>query len=122
MKRKILLVEDHPDSADVMRRQLKLLGYESVLANDGEEAEKMVVSESPDLILMDISLPKKDGLQATRLIRQNPHTRSIPIIAVTARSLPADRDKALKAGCDDYLTKPFSGEQLERAVKRLLKT
>jgi CheY-like chemotaxis protein len=121
MKKKILLVEDNPATVDVIQKELELLGYDSVVAKDGKEAVEMAGSQDPDIIVMDISLPKVDGIEATSMIRSNPKTRSIPILAATARALPGDREKCLQGGCDDYIAKPFTHRQLGAAIKRLLK-
>jgi CheY-like chemotaxis protein len=119
--KKILLVEDSPGTVEVMQLELKLLGYESVLvAKDGNEAVQMAAVNAPDLIIMDISLPKVDGIQATTIIRNNPVTQSIRILAATARAEPSDRQQCLEAGCDDYIAKPFTYQQLGAAIKRLL--
>lgn len=120
-KKKILLVEDNPATADVMKKALEFLGYDLVVAQDGEEAVEKADSSMPDLILMDISLPKMDGLQATSLIRKSPKAANIRILAATARALPGDREKCLRAGCDDYIAKPFTHRELGNAIKRLLK-
>lgn len=121
MKKKILLVEDNPATVDVIQKELEFLGYDSIVAEDGKEAVEKAASYLPDLIIMDISLPKMDGLEASSLIRKNPKTQSIPILAATARALPGDREKCLQAGCDDYIAKPFTHRELGVAMKKLLK-
>lgn len=121
MKRKILLVEDNPATIDVIQKELEFLGYDCVVADDGKKGVDMATSQLPDLIIMDISLPKLDGLAATSLIRQNPKTQAIPILAATARALPGDREKCLQGGCDDYIAKPFTHRELGAAIKKLLK-
>jgi CheY-like chemotaxis protein len=121
MKKKVLLVEDNPATIDVLQKELLFLGYDAVVAEDGRQAVEKAASLQPDLIIMDISLPKMDGLEATSAIRKNPGTRSIPILAATARALPGDREKCIQAGCDDYLAKPFSHRELGAALKKLLK-
>lgn len=121
MKKKILLVEDNPVTIDVIMKELEFLGYDCIVAEDGKKAVDMSSSRLPDLIVMDISLPKMDGLEAATLIRNNPKTQSIPILAATARALPGDREKCLRAGCDDYIAKPFTHRELGAAIKRLLK-
>lgn len=121
MKQKILLVEDNPATIDVIQKELEYLGYDCVVADDGEKGVDMAVSHLPDLIIMDISLPKLDGLGATSLIRENPKTQAIPILAATARALPGDREKCLQGGCDDYIAKPFTHRELGAAIKKLLK-
>ena len=121
MKKKILLVEDNPATIDVIQKELEFLGYESIVAEDGREGVDKAASQSPDLIIMDISLPKMDGLEASTLIRKNPKTQSIPILAATARALPGDKEKCLQSGCDDYIAKPFTHRELGAAIKKLLK-
>lgn len=121
MKRKILLIEDNPATIDVIEKELEFLGYESVIAEDGKEGVEKATSYLPDLIIMDISLPKMDGLEASTAIRKNPKTQTIPILAATARALPGDKEKCLQAGCDDYIAKPFTHRELGAAIKKLLK-
>lgn len=121
MKKRILLVEDDADTVQVMRKELEMLGYEVVVAENGIGAVKMATSEHPDLIVMDILLPQMDGLEATSRIRQDPNTNAIPILAATAKALPGDREKCLAAGCDVYLAKPFTHWELGAAIKKLLK-
>ena len=120
MGKKILLVEDNPATVDVIQKELEFLGYDSVVAKDGVEAIEMALAQLPDLIIMDISLPKVDGLKATSMIRSNPKIQSIPILAATARALPGDREKCLQGGCDDYIAKPFTHRQLGAAIEKLL--
>ncbi len=121
MKRKILLVEDNPATVDIIQTELEFLGYDSTVAENGHKAVDMASTYQPDLILMDISLPKMDGLEATALIRNNPKTKNIPVLAATARALPGDREKCIQAGCDDYIAKPFTHRELGAAIKKLLK-
>jgi CheY-like chemotaxis protein len=121
MQTRILLVEDDPGTVEVMQLELKFLGYEVTVAENGVEAVKMASSQLPDLIVMDIRLPKMDGLQAATLIRDNPNTGNIPILAATVNALAGDREKCLEAGCNDYIAKPFTHRELGAAIKRLLK-
>lgn len=121
MKKRILLVEDDPGTIDVMRDELNFLSYEVALAENGLKAVEMVASGLPDLIVMDIRLPKMDGLQATSLIRADPKTKNIPILAATVNALPGDREKCLAAGCDGYIAKPFTHRELGAAIQKLLK-
>ncbi|MEY2830843.1 MAG: hypothetical protein RLZZ574_101 [Cyanobacteriota bacterium] len=104
---KILLVEDNEMNRDMLSRRLQRRGYEIVIAVDGEQGVAMANSEHPDLILMDMSLPIMDGWEATKNIKANTNTKSIPIIALTAHAMSGDREQAMKAGCDDYDTKPI---------------
>ena len=121
MRARILLVEDDPGTVDVMHQELKFLGYEVTMAVNGVEAVEMALSQLPDLIVMDIRLPKMDGLRATTLIRDNPKTGGIPILAATVNALPGDREKCLEAGCAGYIAKPFTHRELGAEIKKLLK-
>jgi two-component system, cell cycle response regulator DivK len=109
---KILLVEDNEMNRDMLSRRLQRRGYEIVVAVDGAQGVAMANSEHPDLILMDMSLPIMDGWEATKSIKANPDTKSIPIIALTAHAMSGDREKAIAAGCDDYDTKPIDLSRL----------
>jgi len=116
---KILLVEDNELNRDMLSRRLERHEYQVVMAKDGHEAVSMAASEGPDLILMDMSLPEMDGWEATKLIKSNESTRHIPIIALTAHAMSGDREKALKAGCDEYDTKPINLERLLEKISKL---
>ena len=109
---KILLVEDNEMNRDMLQRRLLRQGYEVVLAMDGEQAVEVARTAKPDLILMDVSLPVFDGLEATRRLRQIEETRAMIIIALTAHAMPSDRFRCLEAGCDDYDTKPIDFPRL----------
>jgi len=117
---KILLVEDNEMNRDMLSRRLAKKGFEIVIAEDGERGVAMAASETPDLILMDMSLPVIDGWEATRRIKEGDATGSIPIIALTAHAMATDREKALQAGCDDYDTKPVELPRLLEKINRLL--
>ena len=121
MKKRVLLVEDHPDTIDVMSTELEVLDYEVTVAKNGLEAVEMASSELPDLIVMDILLPKMDWLQATARIRQNPKTQAIPILAATALCRDQDRANCIASGCDDHIPKPFTHRELGARIHRLLK-
>ncbi|MFQ5916552.1 MAG: response regulator [Candidatus Binatia bacterium] len=121
MKTRILLVEDNPATMEVMQQELEILGYDVAVARDGAEAVEMANSELPDLIIMDILMPKMDGSEATEQIRKNPKTKAIPILAATAKALPEDRERCLASGCNDYIAKPFSYKELQDAIEKLLK-
>ena len=94
MKKKILLVEDNPATIDVVQKELEFLGYDAITADDGKKAIEMAASQMPDLIIMDISLPQMDGFEAASVIRKNPKTKTIPILAATARALPGEKSVA----------------------------
>jgi two-component system cell cycle response regulator DivK len=104
---KILYVEDDEMNRDMLARRLERKGYQVIVAIDGEQGIATALSELPDLILMDMSLPVLDGWEATRQLKGSPETRSIPIIALTAHAMIGDRQKALECGCDDYDSKPI---------------
>jgi len=117
MSKCILVVEDQEDNRQILRDLLGNAGYELTEAENGEEAIAAVGRRRPDLILMDIQLPVMDGYEATRQIRTNPDLRSVPIIAVTSYALAGDEDKARAAGCDGYVTKPYSPRDLLAKVR-----
>lgn len=117
---KILLVEDNEANRDMLSRRLIRKGFEVVMALDGQQAVDMAVSENPDLILMDMSLPVIDGWEATRRVKSEQTTRAIPVIALTAHAMAGDREKALDAGCDDYDTKPIDFTRLLEKISVLL--
>lgn len=117
---KILLVEDNEMNSDMLSRRLSRRGYEVVVAADGGQGVAMAQSESPDLILMDMSLPVIDGWEATRRIKAADVTSRIPVIALTAHAMASDREEALKAGCDDFDTKPIEFTRLMEKVDKLL--
>jgi two-component system, cell cycle response regulator DivK len=116
----ILVVEDQEDNRQILRDLLGNAGYELIEAGNGEEALAAVAKRRPDLILMDIQLPIMDGYEATRRIRTNPDLRSLPIIAVTSYALAGDEDKAMAAGCDGYISKPYSPRELLGKVRAYL--
>jgi two-component system cell cycle response regulator DivK len=120
MMLKVLLVEDNEMNRDMLSRRLVRRGFQVLMAVDGEQGVQMAQSELPDLILMDMSLPVLDGWGATRRIKAEASTRSIPLIALTAHAMAGDRDKALQAGCDDYDTKPIELGRLLDKMERLL--
>ena len=117
----VLLVEDTEDNRFMMRRLLEMAGYRVVEAMNGEEAVKLARTESPNLILMDLSLPVIDGLAATRLIRKLPECGFVPIIAVSAHDTSDFQSVALEAGCNSYVTKPIDFNELEQLIGQLLK-
>jgi two-component system, cell cycle response regulator DivK len=117
---KILLVEDNEMNRDMLSRRLVRHGYEVIIAVDGQQGSEMALSERPDLILMDMSLPVVDGWEATRRIKGNDLTRQIPVIALTAHAMAGDREKAMEVGCDDYDTKPVEWPRLLGKIVALL--
>jgi two-component system, cell cycle response regulator DivK len=117
---KLLVVEDNEDSREGLFRYLKRTGFDVLTAADGQQAVGVAHLESPDLILMDMSLPVLDGWEATRRLKADPATRRIPVIALTAHAMAGDREKALEAGCDEYETKPVEFPRLLEKVQALL--
>ena len=117
---KILVVEDNELNRDMLTRRLARKGFETSVAIDGEEGVKRAREDRPDLILMDMSLPVLDGWEATRRIKSDPSTSTIPVIALTAHAMAGDRERALSAGCDDYDTKPVEFPSLLEKIEALL--
>jgi CheY-like chemotaxis protein len=117
---KILLVEDNEMNRDMLSRRLQRKGYEVIAAVDGNQGLERARTESPALILMDMSLPGLDGWEVTRRLKAASETRSIPIIALTAHAMAGDREKAIEAGCDDYDTKPVELPRLLEKIQALL--
>ncbi|MFP4324249.1 MAG: response regulator [Anaerolineales bacterium] len=112
MTKRILVVEDNPDNRILITDVLTSLSYDVLVAVDGEEGVAKADAEKPDLILMDLSLPHMDGWTATGQIKANPDLQHIPIIALTAHAMVGDRERALEAGCDDYVSKPIDLREL----------
>ncbi len=120
MTKKILIVEDNPQNMKIALMVLRPHGYTLLEATDGDEALEMAVSNKPDLILMDMQLPKVSGLEVTKRLRQMPGFSHIPIIAVTAYAMKGDDERIIKAGCDAYLPKPINTRELPRVVSEML--
>lgn len=120
MKRRVLLVEDNPAAMDVMQKELEFLGYDVLLACDGEQALRTAGAEHVDVIVMDILMPKMDGLEAASKLRADPKTQHIPVLAATAKAMPGDREQCLASGCDEYIAKPFTHKELDAVIKKLL--
>ena len=116
----ILSVEDNAANRRIVRDLFQSKGYKVIEATDGEEGIAMAEQEGPDLILMDIQLPKVSGYEATKAIKANPNLKHIPIIAVTSFALRGDEQLAREAGCDDYITKPFRPRLLLEKVQKYL--
>lgn len=120
MTRRILVIEDQEDNRVILRDLLMSVGFEVIEALNGLDGVAIAETEKPDLILMDIQLPLLDGYEATRRIKANPLLASIPVIAVTSYALSGDEEKATAAGCDAYVTKPYSPRQLLATVRGFL--
>ena len=117
---KILLVEDNEMNRDMLSRRLERKGYQIVIAVDGQEGIDKARSERPDLILMDMSLPVLNGWDATRQLKEDEHTKGIPIIALTAHAMAEDEQRAREAGCNDFDTKPIELPRLLEKIQQLL--
>ncbi len=116
----ILLVEDNELNRDMLSRRLIRRGFEVLLAVDGAQALQIAAQSLPALILMDMSLPGVDGWEATRRLKSNPSTATIPVIALTAHAMASDRESALAAGCDDFDTKPIEFDRLLAKIAALI--
>jgi two-component system, cell cycle response regulator DivK len=119
---KVLLVEDNEMNRDMLSRRLIRRGFQVVFAMDGQQGIDLARSERPDVILMDMSLPIIDGWEASRRLKADGATRSVPVIGLTAHAMSGDREKAIEAGCDDYDTKPVELDRLIGKIERLLGT
>ncbi|OGQ94225.1 MAG: two-component system response regulator [Deltaproteobacteria bacterium RIFOXYD12_FULL_57_12] len=117
----ILIVEDNRDSRELLVKVLSARGYRIAEAVDGEEALQQIAAERPALVLMDISIPKIDGLEVTRIVKGQEHLKDIPIIALTAHAMKGDREKAMQAGCDGYIPKPINVRELPEQIKAFMK-
>jgi two-component system cell cycle response regulator DivK len=117
---KVLLVEDNEMNRDMLSRRLIRRGFDVVFAVNGKQGVELARSEKPDIILMDMSLPIMDGWEATRCVKADDATRSVPVIGLTAHAMSGDRERALEAGCDDYDTKPVEFDRLIGKIERLL--
>ena len=121
LPKKILVVDDNQDSRELVVKVLKNKGYVMVEAVDGEEAVEKAVAEKPDLILLDISIPKLNGYEVTRVLKSREEFKSIPVVALTAHAMKGDRTKALEAGCEGYITKPINVRELAAQVKSFIR-
>ena len=117
---KILLVEDNEMNRDMLSRRLKKKGFEVVMAFDGKQGVEMASEQSPEIILLDMSLPVMDGWEAAGHLKSDPQTKNIPIIALTAHAMAGDKENALEAGCDDYDTKPVDFKRLLQKIDNFL--
>jgi two-component system cell cycle response regulator DivK len=121
MNEKVLIVEDNPSNMRLMEMTLRGKGYTLLKATDGEKALDMVLTKQPDLIIMDIQLPKLSGLEAIEKIREVPVFSSIPIIALTAYAMKGDKEEIINAGCDAYLSKPINTRELPFVIAQVLR-
>ncbi len=118
---RVLLIEDNEMNRDMLSRRLIKRGYDVVMAIDGQQGIDLAVSEKPDLILLDMSLPVVDGWDAARQIKSNDASKGVPLIALTAHAMASDRERAISAGCDDFDTKPVELPRLLAKIETLLK-
>ena len=118
MSATILLVEDNADNQAIYRTILEHVGFTVIQAWDGEEGVRLARERLPDLIFMDVSIPKIDGLEATRLLKADPSTAAIPVVALTAHAMAEDRARAMEAGCDGYLAKPLEPRRVLEEARR----
>jgi len=116
---KILYVEDNDDNIFVLHRRMTAWGHTLLIARDGREGVEMAMAERPDLIVMDLSMPRLDGWEATRILKSSDETKEIPILVLTAHAMAGDREKALAAGCDDFATKPVNFTELRAKIEAL---
>jgi CheY-like chemotaxis protein len=117
--KKILIVEDHDSMRHLLSLEISLMGFQPITASNGREGVEKALEEKPDLVLLDFMMPEMDGWEAARTLRSRPETRDIPILAETALFRQPDLNACLLAGCDDYLVKPFSYEDLEGKLRAL---
>ena len=120
MPKTILIVEDEPRNMKLLHDLLQRFGYEIIEASDGEQGVKIAGEKIPDLILMDIMMPKMDGLEATRIIKADEKTKHIPIIALTSYAMKGDKEKTIEAGCDGYIAKPIDIKEVLKAIEHFL--
>ncbi len=121
LPKRVLIVDDNQDSRELVVKVLKNKGYEMIEATDGEEAIEKAVGERPDLILLDISIPKLDGYEVTRRLKSREEFKETPIVALTAHAMKGDRAKALEVGCEGYISKPINIRELPDQVKSYLR-
>jgi two-component system cell cycle response regulator DivK len=120
LSKKILVVDDNQDSRELVVKVLKNRGYQMIEAADGEDALEKAAAENPDLILMDISIPKINGYEVTRRLKSQMNFKNTPIIALTAHAMKGDREKALEAGCDGYISKPINIHEIPDQIQSYL--
>lgn len=119
--KKILIVENHPDMGQFLQIQVELRGFAALTVENGKEAVEKAIAEKPDLIFMAIMLPEMDGRAATRILRANPKTKDIPILAATATDRSTDLQACIDAGCNDYIVKPFILDELVEKITALIR-
>lgn len=120
MTQRVLVVEDEPNILDSLSFLMKQAGFDVRLARDGDAALRMVEKAAPDLVLLDIMLPRRDGFDVCRAIRANPHWKDVRIVFLTAKGREPDRRKGMQLGADEYITKPFSNREIVERVQKIL--
>ena len=120
MAKLILIVEDEPRNLTLLRDLLQVSGYKTIEATDGKQGVELAKSKKPDLILMDVQMPKMDGLEATRILKADATTSNIPVLALTSYAMKGDKERILEAGCDGYLAKPIDIKELLKIVAEYL--
>ena len=118
--KKVLIIEDHPDMRELLGWQIELMGYVPISAKHGKEGLEKAIAEKPELILMDIMMPGMDGWEAARILRVNPETKDIPILAATALFRDSDLNSCMEAGCNGYIIKPFTFLELQSKIRELI--
>jgi CheY-like chemotaxis protein len=117
---KVLIVENHADMREILVRIFELMGFTAITSRDGREGVQRALAEKPDLIVMDIMMPEMSGWEATRILRGNPETKDVPVLAATVLFCPSDLQRCISAGCNDYIVKPFTVKQLRRKLESLV--
>jgi CheY-like chemotaxis protein len=117
---KVLIVENHADMREILVRIFELMGFTAITSRDGREGVQRALAEKPDLIVMDIMMPEMSGWEATRILRGNPETKEVPVLAATVLFRPSDLQRCISAGCNDYIVKPFTVKQLRRKLESLV--
>jgi CheY-like chemotaxis protein len=117
---KVLIVENHADMREILVRIFELMGFTAITSRDGREGVQRALAEKPDLIVMDIMMPEMSGWEATRILRGNPETKDVPVLAATVLFRPSDLQRCISAGCNDYIVKPFTVKQLRRKIESLV--
>ncbi|MBN2407770.1 MAG: response regulator [Elusimicrobia bacterium] len=120
MNKKILLIEDNPFNREIAEISLRKAGYDIMMAENGEEGMQKLEKDEPDLVLLDLALPKISGWDIVKMLRQNPRYRDLPVIALTAHAMVGDKEKALEVGCSSYLSKPCLPEDIVKEVKKFI--
>ena len=120
LMRKVLIIEDHPDMRELLSWQIELMGFVPIPAKRGQEGIEKALAEKPQLVLMDIMMPGMDGWEVTRILRANPETREIPILAATALFRDSDLNTCMEAGCTSYIVKPFTFQQLQSKIREII--